>query len=40
MGWFGMSSDDKDPDVWAKEWMAYVGSCDSEDVLVNLDCHI
>lgn len=40
MGWFGMSSGDMDPKDWADQWVSYIGSCDEDDVLVVLDCHI
>lgn len=40
MGWFGISSGDKEAVKWSKEVQEYIKSIPDEDLLVTLDCHI
>lgn len=40
MGWFGMSSNEKDQEVWDKQMAEYLLATPGEDWLVVVDCHI
>lgn len=40
MGWWGMTSDDKDEDVWENEFREYLSSVPKDTVLTVIDFHI
>jgi len=40
MGWFGMSSDEKDHKTWDEEFFAMFNSLPDDTVLTVVDCHI
>lgn len=40
MGWFGISTNDKEDDVWEKEFKDYVQSISGETCVSVVDCHI
>lgn len=40
MGWFGLSSNDKDEDDWDKQFRDYVKSLGSDVRMTLIDCHI
>ena len=40
MGWFGISSNDKDEEKWHAEMQEFIKSVPDDEVLVMLDCHI
>jgi hypothetical protein len=40
MGWWGVVTDEQDRGEWTKAYIEYVGSCDDDDMLFLLDCHI
>jgi len=40
MGWWGMSSNDKDEKVWSDELDRLIAECDDDEILTVVDCHI
>ncbi len=40
MGWFGISTDEKDPEDWDSEMTAFIKGLDPEQTLTVVDCHI
>ncbi len=40
MGWFGLSSNDKELDVWLDMLHTFIDSLDADDVVACVDCHI
>lgn len=40
MGWWGMVSDEKDPDEWAKQVSTLLDSLDPDTLVTIVDCHI
>lgn len=40
MGWFGSSSNDKDPDEWAAFVRATLADLPSETMITVVDCHV
>lgn len=40
MGWFGMSSNEKDEDVWNEEFMKLIDGLSDDTLLTVVDCHI
>lgn len=40
MGWFGMSSNDKDPEAWSKEFAALLDGLPDDTSIAIVDCHI
>ena len=40
MGWFGISSNDKDERVWKDELQKLMSEAQDDDYIVSIDCHI
>jgi len=40
MGWFGMSSNEKEDEIWEKEWWDIINSLDPETRIAIVDVHI
>lgn len=40
MGWFGISVNDKEKDIWSKTVTDYIDSIPDDGILVTVDCHI
>jgi len=40
MGWWGMSSNDKDGKVWSDELDKLIAECDEDEIITVVDCHI
>jgi hypothetical protein len=40
MGWWGVVTDETEPQEWGRTYAEYIGTADDDDYLVSVDCHV